>query len=74
MDELEQALNGSRLTDDDDDVDHDHKDDVYYDHNMLSDNDKNLIQNSIELIKVLTSYDIIDQVILLLLFRSVQNV
>ena len=73
MDELEQALNGSRLTDDDD-VDHDHNDDVDYDHNMLSDNDKNLIQNSIELVKVLTSYDIIDHVILLLLFRSVQNV
>ena len=72
MDELEQALSGSRLTDDndfdqDDNVDHD--DDV---DNTLSDNDKHLIENSIELVKVVTSYDVIDHVILL--FRCVQNV
>ena len=65
MDELEQALSGSRLTDDND-VDQD-DDDI-----VLSDDDKHLIQNSIELIKVVTSYDVIDHVILL--FRCVQNV
>ena len=68
MDELEQALSGSRLTDDDDD-DIDQDDNV---DNTLSDDDKYLIENSIELIKVVTSYDVINHVILL--FRCVQNV
>ena len=72
MDELEQALSGSRLTNDnnvdqDDNVDHDDDDDI-----VLSDDDKHLIQNSIALIKVVTSYDVIYHVILL--FRCVQNV
>ena len=66
MDELEQALSGSRLSDDND-VDQDDDDDI-----VLSDDDKHLIQNSIELIKVVTSYDVIYHVILL--FRCVQNV
>ena len=67
MDELEQALIRSRLTDDDDDIDQDDNVD-----NTLSDDDKYLIENSIELIKVVTSYDVINHVILL--FRCVQNV
>ena len=67
MDELEQALSGSRLTDDDDDIDQDDNVD-----NTLSDDDKYLIENSIELIKVVTSYDVINYVILL--FICVQNV
>ena len=73
MDDLEKALSGSRLTNDDDDVD---QDDNYVDQDdvniALSDDDKHLIQNSIELIKVVTSHDVIDHVILL--FRCVQNV
>ena len=57
MDELEQARNGSRLTSDDDvdhEIGHDHDhDDDDVDDNTLS--DKILIQNSVELIKVVTS-------------------
>ena len=77
MNELEQALSGSRLSDDVDhyDVDQDDNDIDQDDDDTLSDNDKHLIKNCIELIKVVTSYDVItDHVILLLLFRCVQNV
>ena len=62
MDELERAL---QPTDDDSGDGNGH--------NAMSDNDKKLIQHSIELIKVVTSYDIIDHVIISL-FRFVLNV
>jgi len=63
MDELEQALNVTTLTSDDHVISDD-------DH-IMSDGDKKLMQHSIGLIKVVTSYNIIDHVIL---FRSVPNV
>jgi len=68
MDELEQALNGTGLTSDNDDDDDD-DDDC---HNIMSDDDKMLIHHSIGLIKVVTSYDVIDHVILL--FSCAPNV
>ena len=69
MDDLEQALGVTGLTDDvvDDDDDYDS-------HNGMSDDDKKLVKHSIGLIKVMTSYDVIDHVILSSLFRCVLNV
>ena len=70
MDDLEQALGVTGLTDNDvvDD------DDDYDSHNGMSDDDKKLVKHSIGLIKVMTSYDVIDHVILSSLFRCVLNV
>ena len=77
MNELEQALSVTGLTGDHDDQDDDVDQDdhgVDYSHNGISDDDKKLVQHCIELIKVMTSYDIIDHVILSYLFRCVPNV
>ena len=68
MDELEEALNGTGLTGDNDNNDDD-DDDC---HSIMSDDDKMLIHHSIGLIKVVTSYDVIDHVILL--FSCAPNV